>query len=137
MSYYFSIEVQRNTDTSPSSYEAFVNPLPSLLLRLPRRFPERPPSDILMHASIDLDQLLAPLTHEAGQEPMHQTMAPVRRAREGNVLRTTAASNLPQHSTNELLRVRHQERGFPNLGHGGGDEVGLDALDKDAVGFEF
>ena len=64
-------------------------------------------------------------------------MAPERRARVRVSLRSPSPANLAQHALHKGSRGRHEGGWFPDLGHGGGDEVGLDKLDFDVVGGEF
>ena len=63
-------------------------------------------------------------------------MAPIGCACEGNILRATRATNLAERSLDKLLGVGHQRRGLANLGHGGGDQMRLDALDVHTVGLK-
>lgn len=89
-----------------------------------------------MHTTVDFDQVIAPLSNETRQEPVHESMTPVRCAGEGNILCTSTSANLAEHSADKLFGVRDEQRRLADLRHGGGDEMGLDALDADAVGFE-
>lgn len=64
-------------------------------------------------------------------------MTPVRRARIGPALGPTGAPHTRQRALDEGARRRHADAGAPDLGHGRGDEVALQELDRDAAGREF
>jgi hypothetical protein len=107
-----------------------------LLLRIALGLPQGAPADVLMHTAVYLDHHVRPLAEEPRQKPLHQTVAPVWRARKGDVLRTARAANFAQRSPDKLLRVGDEGRRLADFGHGGGDEMRLDALDVDAVGLQ-
>lgn len=89
-----------------------------------------------MHASVDLDNRVRALAQEAGEEPVHETVAPVRRACKRHTLRASTPANLAQRGADKLLWVRHEGRCLADLGHGRGHEVRLDTLHVDAVRFQ-
>lgn len=107
-----------------------------LLLSFALSLPQCAITDINVHATVDLDHNMASLAQESRQEPLHKTMAPVRRAGECNVLRTARAADLAQHRLDELLGVGDQRGRLADLGHGCGDQMGLHALDVHAVGLQ-
>jgi hypothetical protein len=94
-----------------------------LLLCISLRFPERALANVLVHAPVDLHNNGRPLAQEPRKEPLHNSVAPVRRAREGNVLCASRPTNFAQCSLDELLRVRNESRWLADLGHCGGDEM--------------
>jgi hypothetical protein len=107
-----------------------------LLLGFTLGLPQRPVANVDVHAAVHLDDNVRPLAEEARQKPLHQSVTPVRSTRECNVLRTARAANLAKRSLDELLGVGYESGGLANLGHGGGDKVGLDALHVDTVWLE-
>jgi hypothetical protein len=107
-----------------------------LLLGFALGLPQRAVADVDVHAAVHLDDNVRPLAEEARQEPLHQTVTPVRGACEGNVLRTARTANLAKRSLDKLLGVGYESGGLADLGHGGGDEVRLDALHVDTVWLE-
>jgi hypothetical protein len=90
-----------------------------------------------MHTPVELHQHRRTIPQKGRQHPLQKPMAPIRRARERHVLRSTTASNLAQRSLHKLTWVRDQHRRLADLGHGRSDKVRLYALHADAVRFEF
>ena len=60
-----------------------------LLLGFTLCLPQGTVTDVNVHATVDLDNHVRPLTKESRQEPLHQAVTPVWCACEGNILRTT------------------------------------------------
>lgn len=89
-----------------------------------------------MHPPVDLDDNRRSLTQEPRQKPLHDAMAPVWRAGEGNVLCTSRTSKLAQGSLDKLLGVRDEGAWLADLGHSGSDKMRLDALDVNTVRLE-
>lgn len=99
-------------------------------------FPQGAVANIDVHATVDLDDNVRPLAKEPRQEPLHQTVTPVWSACESHILRTTRTPDFAECGLDELLGIGHQRRRLADLGHGGGDEVRLDALNVDTVRLE-
>lgn len=89
-----------------------------------------------MHASVLVDNSLVHGAGESGQSPVHNAVSPVRRAGSGNSLRTTTAANSAESGSNKLLGVGHEQRRLADLAHGACDQVGLNELDLDTLGFQ-
>lgn len=120
--------------TQPSHFNPEATSL--LLLSFPGSLPQSAVTDINVHATVELDKQIAALANKSRQEPMHQAVAPVGSAGEGNVLSTSMAADLAQNSANELFRIGNQQRRLPDLGHSGGDKMRLDTLDADTEGLK-
>jgi hypothetical protein len=90
-----------------------------------------------VHAPVELDHNARPLAQKPREEPHHQSVAPVRRACERNVLCASGPTNFAERGLDELLRVRDKRRWLADLGHGRCDEVRLYALDVYPVRLEF
>lgn len=113
-----------------------VSLLRLLLLCVALCLPQSTLSNVLVHASVDLDNSVRSLAQEAREEPLHQTMTPVGGAGKSNALCASGATDLAQSCTYKLLGIGYESARLPDLGHGSGDQVRLDALNMYAVGLE-
>lgn len=89
-----------------------------------------------MHATVDLNYNVRPFAQESRQEPLHETMAPIRCACESNILCTSRSANLAKCSLDKLLGVGNEGRRLADLRHGGGDEMRLHTLNVHTVRLE-
>jgi len=106
----------------------------SLLLRFPLCLLQSTPSNVLVHAPVDLDNDRRPFAQEPRKKPLHESMTPVRCACECNVLCASRPTKLAQRSLDKLLGVGNKCRRLADLRHGGSNEMGLHALNVYAMG---
>lgn len=106
----------------------------ALLLSLSLRLAQGTLANSLVHGAILRHHELVERRRDRGQEPSHDTVAPVRRRAVSVGRGTTAATNLGQHGTNKGPRSGDGSRSAADLGHGGGNQVSLNELHLDVVG---
>jgi len=90
-----------------------------------------------VHGPVLVDNSLVHGAGESGQSPVHDAVSPVGSASSSNTLRTTAAANPAKSGADELLGVGHEQRRLADLAHGACDQVRLNELDLDTLGFQF
>jgi hypothetical protein len=106
------------------------------LLCIPLGLAQRALANVCVHCPVLVDYSLVHGAGESSQSPVHDTVSPVRRTSGGNALCTATAANPAESCADELLGVGHEKRRLANLAHGACDEVRLNELHLDTLGFQ-